>query len=51
MGWVRNQQGNHKTNENKNTGPKSLGCSKICSKKDDYSNTGLPQEASKISNK
>ena len=32
-------------------GPKSLGCSKSCSKREVYCNTGLPQEARKISNK
>ena len=31
--------------------PKTLGCSKSCSQGDIYSNTGLPQEARKISNK
>jgi len=34
------------TNENENT----MGCRKSCSKKEFYSNTGLPQEARKISN-
>ena len=35
----------------KHNGPKSLGCSKICANREVYSNTGLPQEARKISNK
>ena len=35
----------------KTNSPKSLGCSKSCSKREVYSNTGLSQEARKISNK
>ena len=38
------------TNETYNT-PKSLECSKNSSKKECHSNTGLPQETRKISNK
>ena len=54
MGQPRNQRGNKKkymeANENEN-GLKSLVCSKSHSKRNDYSNTGLPQEARKSSNK
>ena len=31
--------------------PKSVGCSKSSSKREDYRDTGLPQEARKISSK
>ena len=37
-------------NENEN-GPKPLGCSKSCPKREGYSNIGLLQDARKISNK
>jgi len=39
----------HETNENYD-GSKSLGCSKHCPKREDYSNRGLPQEIRNISN-
>ena len=35
----------------KHNSPKSLGCSKSNSKREVYSNRGLPQESRKISNK
>ena len=35
----------------KHNGSMLSGCSKSCSKREVYSNTGLPQEARKISNK
>ena len=50
----RNQRRNKKVLGNTNTrkhSPKSLGCSKSGSKWEIHSNTGLPQEARKISNK
>ena len=51
--WV-NQEIKEKIKKNqsykKRYGPKSLGCSKSCSKRKIYNNTGLPQEARKISN-
>ena len=54
MGQQRNQRGNFKTHGDKwkwkHDGPKSLGCSKSCSEWEVYSNTGLSQEARKISN-
>ena len=34
----------------KHNDPKSLGYSKNCYKREDYNNTGLPQETRKISN-
>lgn len=36
------------TNENENNSPKSLGSSESRSKREIYSNTGLPQETRKI---
>ena len=39
------------TNENKNNNLESMGCSKSSSKREVYSNTNLPQETRKISNK
>ena len=39
------------TNDWKHDGPKPMGCSKSSFKKEVYSNTILPQEARKISNK
>ena len=40
------------TNDNENTMiQKPIGCSKSCSKREVYSNTILPQETRKISNK
>ena len=51
----RNQRGNQKIYENKwkwkHNVPKSLGCIKSSSKRKVDSNTGLPQEVGKISNK
>ena len=47
-----NEQVNHGNNYKwKYNGPKSLGCSKSGSKREAYINTGLHQEARKISNK
>ena len=49
-----NQRRNKKymeKNENENNGSKSLRCSKSSSKREGFSNTGLPQEARNISNK
>ena len=37
--------------ENKNNNLESMGCSKSSSKREVYSNTNLPQETRKISNK
>ena len=39
------------TNENENNDPKPMGCSKSSSKMEVYSDTSLPQETRKISNK
>ena len=55
MGQWRSQRGNQKITWDKlkwkhNT-PKSMECSKSSSKREVYSNTGLPQETRKISNK
>ena len=51
----RNQRGNQKIPRNKrqwkHNDPKPLGCSKNSSKREVYSNTLLPQETRKISNK
>ena len=51
----RNQRGNQKIPRNKwqwkHDGPKLMGCSKRSSKREVYSNTMLPQETIKISNK
>ena len=55
VGQWWNQTGNQNIPEEKwkckhNT-PKSMGCNKNSSKKEVYSNTGLPQEITKLSNK
>ena len=51
----RNQRGNQKIPRNKwqwkHDDPKPMRCSKSCSKMEVYSNTILPQETRKISNK
>ena len=55
MDHWRNLRGNQKTPRNKwkwkNNDPKPMGCSKSSSKREVYSNTILPQETRKISNK
>ena len=38
-------------NDNKGTNPKLMGCSKSNSKREVYSNTSVPQETGKSSNK
>ena len=52
--WI-NQRGNQKIPRNKwqwkHDDLKPMGCSKSSSKRKVYSNTGLPQETRKISNK
>ena len=46
--WVNGEVGKYlKTNENGNNFPNSIGCSKISSQREVYSNTGLPQETRK----
>ena len=54
MGQPGNQRRNKKLHGNtwkwKHNGPKSLGCSKSDSKREVYSNTGVPQEGRKNSN-
>ena len=49
----RNQRENHKTPRDKwkHNNPRSMGCSKNSSKREIYSNTNLPQEIRKTSNK
>ena len=53
VGQSRNQRQNKKVHVNKwkRNGPKSLGCSKSCSKREIYSNIGLLQKAIKTSHK
>ena len=55
MGHWRNQRGNKKYLETKwkwkHKDPKPMGCSKSSSKREIYSNTNLPPEPRKISNK
>ena len=55
MDHWRNQRGNWKIPreklKRKNADPKPMGCSKSSSKREVYSNTILPQETRKISNK
>lgn len=54
-GWVNQEKKRNKkvyrNNENKNTVVQNFGKSKTSSKRNKYSNTGLPQEARKIWNK
>ena len=54
MSQQRNQRGNQNIHQGKwkweHNGPKSLGCRRSCSKREDSSNTGLPGEVRKISN-
>ena len=54
--WVNNEISEDsrkylETNENENNLTKSMGCSKSSSKREVHSNTRLPQETRKISNK
>ena len=55
MDHWRNQRGNQKIPRDKwkwkHDDPKPMGCSKSSSKREVYSNTTLPQETRKISNK
>ena len=55
MDHWRNQRGNQKIPREKwkwkHDDPKPMGCSKSSSKREVYSNTTLPQETRKISNK
>ena len=55
MGQWRNQRGNQKIPGDKwkwkRNSPKSMGWSKSSSKREGYSDTGLPWETRKISNK
>ena len=55
MGQPRNQKGNQKNTwrqiKMKSLYFKIFGMQQSCSKSEDYSNSGLPQEARKISNK
>ena len=55
MDHWRNQRGNQKIPRDKwkwkYNNPKPMGCSKSSSKRDVYSNTILPQETRKVSNK
>ena len=54
-GYWRNQKGNQKISRNKwqwkHNHPKPMGCSKSSSKREVYSNTILPQETRKASNR
>ena len=54
-GYWRNQKGNQKISRNKwqwkHNNPKPMGCSKSSSKREVYSNTILPQETRKVSNR
>ena len=47
----RKSQNTYRQMKMKQNGPKSLGCSKSCSKKIVYSNIGVPSEEKQISNK
>ena len=49
MGQWRNQRGNQKIRQIKKIFPKAMGHSKSSSKREVYSNTGLPQEPRKMS--
>ena len=55
MGYWRNQKGNKKISRNKwqwkHDNSKPIGCSKSSSKRDVYSNTILPQQTRKTSNR
>ena len=55
MDHGRNQRGNQKISrdkwQQKHDSPKHVGCSKNSSKREVYSDTSLPQETSKTSNK
>ena len=54
-GYWRNQKGNQKVSRNKwqwkHNNSKPMGCSKSSSKRDVYSNTILPQQIRKTSNR